>query len=455
MSWTRTLLTCALLCAPTLASADPCGMVPPIRLPDDINPTTAIQRTGVQTTYVSHMNGVETMVLRPGFTGKVDEFGMLIPFPSAPSIRKTADNMFQHIAAAVDPPRITIDIGQWDLEDFDRSADAPTAMMASETKKASGLRFNQVKVLNQEAVGMYEVAVLQAGSSVALDRWMAEHGFKYPQGMDDVVDDYVAASWVFVAIKTKVGQMPGVTPRPGLQSVQHGLPAGSSFDGHVQGMGFRFKSAELVVPMRLSTFNGPDTHNLVYVLTDRSVKVAGVPSDIVRRQVSGAVLHSNITDSLQLNVVGGSLRDVSPDWLKGVDPQRAPDRFNGLAKDLFGGDLMALSNGELSLPYEQTEKDLLNISEELGLRDTAVDGMMASKVRTERDAASKMALGDLRGLTLTVIDGDFPRARLQEDNITFASWEMPSSKNNNSSYEARLSGPGPLQAAPYLYGQRR
>ena len=62
------------------ASADPCGMVPPIYTGQDV----PLTRVGLQQTYVFYKDGVETFVIRPGFTGKVDEFGMLIPFPTPP-----------------------------------------------------------------------------------------------------------------------------------------------------------------------------------------------------------------------------------------------------------------------------------------------------------------------------------------------------------------------------------
>ena len=91
----------------SVAWADPCGMVPPItveQVPD------LITRQGRQKTYVFYRDGIETIVIRPGFKGKVEEFGMLIPFPSAPAIRKVPDEIFAHIAAAIDPPEVEIDL---------------------------------------------------------------------------------------------------------------------------------------------------------------------------------------------------------------------------------------------------------------------------------------------------------------------------------------------------------
>ncbi|MEE8409622.1 MAG: hypothetical protein V3T05_08455, partial [Myxococcota bacterium] len=88
----------------TRSGADPCGMVPPIWTGNG----PAITRVGEQMTYVFFKDGIETFVIRPGFSGKVDNFGMLIPFPSPPAIRKVPDEIFDHIAAAIHPPDATI-----------------------------------------------------------------------------------------------------------------------------------------------------------------------------------------------------------------------------------------------------------------------------------------------------------------------------------------------------------
>ena len=87
-------------------SADPCGMVPPI-FTGNVSPIT---RIGLQKTYVFYKDGVESFVIRPGFQGDVDNFGMLIPFPTAPELRKVPDNVFDHVVNAVDPPEVVVDL---------------------------------------------------------------------------------------------------------------------------------------------------------------------------------------------------------------------------------------------------------------------------------------------------------------------------------------------------------
>ena len=107
-----------------------------------------------------------------------------------------------------------------------------------------------------------------------------------------------------VAVKTRVGQKAGVHPKPGLREVDATRPAGSTFDGNVQAMGFRFHSDEFVVPMRLSAFNEGETRNIVYILTDQPQKINNIPESYVVRQISGDELYKNVTQPLPLRVIG-------------------------------------------------------------------------------------------------------------------------------------------------------
>ena len=416
-------------------NADPCGMVPPIFTGNQ----SPIARIGLQKTYVFHKDGVESFVIRPGFSGKVDNFGMLIPFPTPPEIRKVADNVFEHLVNAVDPPEVVIDLRIRRLM-RGRAGAAPTAKAADSLKFKS--KKESVTVLKQEAVGMYEVAVLEAGSAAVLKKWMDTNGYKYPDGMDKVTDDYVEAGWCFVAVKTKVGQKSGVDPKAGQRSVKAELPTGSVFDGNVQGMGFRFKSDELVVPMRLSAFNDGELRNVVYLLTDGPRKIRSIPEEYVVRQISGKQMYSNVTQLLPLRIIGGTEKDIPEYQRKNLPARRNPVPKNGIAKDLFASDLLAVSTGNLSLKHEEQEKELLRIGEHFGLRGGEVDSENALALADERTKTEKQGLDMLKEMTLTVVDGDFPRAVISSENLKFAEFKMPVSRNNNLNYDANKFGPG-------------
>lgn len=430
------------------AETDPCGMVPPIYN----GPGSPITRIGLQKTYVFHKNGLETFVIKPGFRGKVDNFGMLIPFPNPPAIRKVPDNIFDQIVNAVDPPEVTIYApGVYRRGGFGGGGGMGGGGMGASRLMFAEVKKDEVKVLKEEAVGMYEVATLAAGSAESLKRWMDENGYKYPDGMDKVCEEYIEDKWCFVAVKTKVGNKKGANPKPGLRETDTDLPSGAIFDGHVQGMGFRFKSKKLVVPMRLSAFNSGDMRNVVYILSDSPKKIRHIPEEYVVRQVYGKQLHENLTEPLPLRVIGGTVDDLNERQKDQLPALRDPTPKNGLAKELFLSDLVSLATKDLSLPHEEKEKELLKIGEYFQLRGPEIDQANQTAIKSVKEYDDARYLQRLKTMTLTVVDGDFPRKLLSEQNLTFSNYRIASSRNRASEYDAKLFGPGRTNNQGRLY----
>ena len=431
----RILMCSVLMFAASNVSADPCGMVPPI-YEGRVSP---IQRTGVQKTYVFFDEntsqkdlGLETLVIRPSFVGNVDNFGMLIPFPAVPAMRKVPDNIFDHIASAVQPPEIVIDL-----------IPRPS-MMADSAMEGAGsgapVAKSQVRVLKKEAVGMYQIAVLEAGSPKALEKWMSENSFSYPEGMDKAVQAYVDDRWVFVAVKTRVGAKAKVDPRPGMRNANPNTTGG--FTGNVQAMGFRFWVKAPVVPMRLSTFNEGELRNVVYVLANEPVRIKGIDKNFVRRQITGEALYKNTHDLLPIRVIGPT---PSASQLKRYESMRNPKRHNGIARALFASDLLATQSG-LEHDFEMREKSLLNINERLGLRGPQIDSLIKNALTSEQENTIAASTKRFRDMTLTVIDGDFPRDFLRDFNLEFETHTMNASRNNTEQYDAR---PQAYRGSPY------
>jgi len=195
---TAKLLLLLITGLPAIAAADPCGMVPPISSGQAV----PLARMGEQQTSLVSRDGIETFVIRPGFRGKVDEFGMLIPFPTPPAIRKVPDSVFPQIAAAVDPPEVVVDLRPVML--FARGAVSKSAVRRQGLSVTRQTK-DSVRVIRQEAVGMYEVAVLEAGSAAALKKWMKQHSYRFPAGMEKVCGEYFVQLRWFVAVMAKVG----------------------------------------------------------------------------------------------------------------------------------------------------------------------------------------------------------------------------------------------------------
>ena len=412
------------------SQADPCGMVPPIFT----GAGSPITRIGLQQTYVFYKDGVESFVIRPGFQGKVDNFGMLIPFPNPPSLRKVPDNVFAQIAAGIEPPEVVVDC----------NPPMPMAMANGAAPRGGGrMRFarkskSSVQVLKQEAVGMYEVAVLSAGSAEALKKWMDKNGFQYPKGMDEVTSDYIKIGWCFVAVKTKVGQNGEVQPKPGQRKIKADLPNDSVFDGNVQGMGFRFKTDELVVPMRLSAFNEGDLRNVVYLLTDGPRKIRAIPEEYVVRQIPGKQLVENLTKPLPLRIIGGGVDDIPERMKKGLPKRRDPAPHNGVAKLLFASDLQAINQPTLSLKHEETEKQLLAVGEHFGLRGAEIDLANDAAIKDQASEGTDKMMAVLETMTMTVVDGDFPREVLAKQNLKFDAFKMASKRNTREVYDTKI-----------------
>lgn len=414
------------------ALADPCGMVPPAWIADTDQ---AVTRTGLQTTYIFHKDGIETMVLRPGFTGSAAEFGMLIPFPSPPALRKVSEDTHTHLAAAVDAPILPVRIER------PRPRSRPSARRGMgrsvATKSTADMTAapppapDEVRVLSEEAVGMYEIAVLDAGSSKALEVWMTANDFAFPNGMETTIDEYVDVRWVFVAVKAKVGTTEGTSPKPGMRTVDTTLPKGERFDGFVQAMGFRFETDEAVIPMRLSVFNGDDTHNLVYVLAEEGVRIKGMDGALTQRQVPGLKVMENLVDPLPISVTGGTLTSAERATLTS---KRDPTPYNGAAKQVIAADLLAARTQTLSHDFEEEEKGLLSISERLGLRGSGMDRLHHDAVAEEIDAKADEVLHDLESMVLTVLEGDFDGAYIRDHNLELLAYDMPDDKNDRSAW---------------------
>jgi len=207
-------------------------------------------------------------------------------------------------------------------------------------------------------------------------------------------------------------------------------------------MGFRFKSNELVVPMRLSAFNKGELRNVVYLLTDGPRKIRAIPEEYVVRQVSGIDLFNNVTRPLPLRIIGGTEKDIPEYRRKQLVKDRNPDPKNGIAKELFASDLLAVANGTLALGHEEQEKELLNIGEYFGLRGPDIDRQNAVALKDDREKTVAAGLELLKSMTLTVVDGDFPREVLAKENLTFANYRMPRNRNNSLNYDANRFGPG-------------
>ena len=211
-----------------------------------------------------------------------------------------------------------------------------------------------------------------------------------------------------MAVKTKVGGKARVDPKPGQQTVDTKLPAGSTFDGHVQAMGFRFRTPRLVVPMRLSALNPGKLHNVVYLLSDRPARIAQLSAKFVVRQIPGEKLIRSFSKPLPLRLEGGKRSDVPPLQWRALQKLRDPTNYVASARDLFAADLLCAATGRAIFEHEVSADRLRAIGDRLGLRGRAVDGAVSQFVQGQHDAVVRQSLVGLEKVNPRGMAGAFP-----------------------------------------------
>jgi hypothetical protein len=105
-----------------------------------------------------------------------------------------------------------------------------------------------IRIHDERQVGSYELAVLEAESSQALDGWLEDNGFTGLSEEDEkIVSDYIQAQWCLVAAKLCRQGNGYSRPHPLSRS---------------------FPSDKLVYPMRLTSTVGSNVYLELYVIAD-------------------------------------------------------------------------------------------------------------------------------------------------------------------------------------------
>ena len=84
----------------------------------------------------------------------------------------------------------------------------------------------------------------------------------------------------------------------------------------------------------------------------------------------------------------------------------------------------------------------------------AIDTLHEAELAGERDQAAEKALGALKGLTMTVIDGEFPGDYLKDHDLTITRYEMGGRQNNRLGYDCTIDGPGYAQEGVLIEGEK-
>ncbi len=196
----------------------------------------------LQKALIVYDKGVEHLILQVSYKGSASEFAWLVPTPSRPEVAKVDAPVF-HTLHSMTAPRIRY---WFDANKKIRGYYGPR--MAAGAPGVGGL---DVDVLQEEQVGIYDIAVLRAGDANDLVKWLRQNGYQITSKLAPVLSDYVRRGWVFTAMRIDTRDQERVTGRMN--------------EGLLPSLRFTFKAPEPIYPLKVSSLNKGKTDILLYV----------------------------------------------------------------------------------------------------------------------------------------------------------------------------------------------
>ncbi|NOX58005.1 MAG: DUF2330 domain-containing protein [Planctomycetes bacterium] len=187
-----------------------------------------------QRAIIAFRDGIETLVVQSDVDGQGAGYGWLLPLPANPvSISACSPNAIRMMMSATSPrvasadrlhPAVcTVLLLLVVLACFDHlRSKGPKTTGVSIVRVLLGVTFvlvmavmlvssmgdsstltttGDVEILQRTRAGVYDVAVIKAKSAANVSDWANSNGFRYPQSANDVVGQYIADGWCFLAAK--------------------------------------------------------------------------------------------------------------------------------------------------------------------------------------------------------------------------------------------------------------
>jgi ethanolamine utilization microcompartment shell protein EutL len=185
-------------------------------------------------------NGREVLILQVKYAGAAEDFAWIVPLPGRPEV-----------------DAIDVDKSPFEELSFYTQWRRRWGYIGRAAAGKEG-----VTVIERKVVGVYDVAVLAASDPNALNKWLNDNGYAFPEKRSDVLQHYTSKKWVYVAMRID---------RKALQSDE----VKKLKTGELQSIRFRFAAKEMVYPLKISSVNSGQTEVLLYVLADAPMVARG------------------------------------------------------------------------------------------------------------------------------------------------------------------------------------
>ena len=223
--------------AATPANACGCGAFAPT--PD------AQVAVATESAVISHVDGVENIVLSVGVDSEALQTGLIIPTPSPATVSAGSGTLLSEAESAIAPSVVYVD-DWWGTDAGLGETDAP-------------------EVLDKVTVGALEATTLAASDSNGLGSWLQQNGFQIPVESSSLITQYVAKGWYFVAVKLSNEQ---------------------KLDGLLDPIQVSFATDTIVYPMGMSRAAAAGQSLRLYVVSESRVRP--VPAEALDGRLNAA-----------------------------------------------------------------------------------------------------------------------------------------------------------------------
>ena len=185
-----------------------------------------------QKALIFYADGREDLILSVRYEGNASDFAWVVPVPAQPAVDVADPELFWELAELTRlflPP---------ESEGFLPGAVSPPA----------------VTVLEEKAVGPYDVAILAAEDPAALVDWLNSNGYSFPEAGEEILNEYISRQWYFVASKISTGE-----------------EATGLAEGTIEPLVLSFRSDRIVYPLRITSLSSDFCEVLLYVFTEQPV----------------------------------------------------------------------------------------------------------------------------------------------------------------------------------------
>lgn len=187
----------------------------------------------------------EDIVMALGVQGNTTEAAWIMPVPAEAAVQLGQAELFDTLQELT-KPRVEYRYGLI----------PPVALGAGAAPDGAVGGAAPVTLLRQQTLGPFEVSTLAATDATALSDWLADNGYTFPDGLDEVLQAYVEQKWFYIAARLTSGAN------------------GQELSGELDPLWITFPSDELIYPMRATALATGVMPVYLYVLSDHRVEKA-------------------------------------------------------------------------------------------------------------------------------------------------------------------------------------